>query len=283
MRTRPVWPVTSWTTRACRPTSAATPKRCWRPGSGRRWRRTRGRTRTRPATATTAKVANWAKEPNPRAAAPAAANPATASRPRAAVRVKISATPRTAATMIQTTASMALPAGYAPANPGATDRLAVRGAGDRQQHPEAGVAGRGGDPQVAAVALDHDAPADVEAEAGALADRLGGVEGLEDVGQDRLGDARAGVGDLDDQAVAVAAGADGQPALAVHALHGVDGVLDQVGPDLVELAGVGRQQRQRPVVVAHHLDARLQLVLEHGQGRLQPLVEVEPLQRAAVH
>ena len=46
----------------------------------------------------------------------------------------------------------------------------------------------------------------------------------------------AGVGDLDDDRVAVGAGADRQRALAV---HGVDGVVDEVGPDLVELAGVG--------------------------------------------
>jgi hypothetical protein len=67
------------------------------------------------------------------------------------------------------------------------------------------------------VALDHDPPADVEPEAGALADRLGGVEGLQDVG-----------GGLGDAGAVVAGGADGQPAAAVHTLHGVDGVVDQV-------------------------------------------------------
>ena len=83
--------------------------------------------------------------------------------------------------------------------------------------------------------------------------------------------------------VALAGGAHGQPAGAVHAVHGVDGVVDQVGPDLVELAGVGGQLGQRPVVVAHHLDARRQLVLQHGQGGLEPVVDVELLERAAVH
>jgi hypothetical protein len=116
------------------------------------------------------------------------------------------------------------------------------------------------------VALHHDPPADVQPQAGALADRLGGVEGLQDVGGGGLGDAGAVVADLDQHPVAVAGGAHGQLAAAVHAVHGVGGVVDQVGPDLVELAGVGGQPGQGPVVVAHHLDARLQLVLEHGQG-----------------
>jgi hypothetical protein len=61
-----------------------------------------------------------------------------------------------------------------------------------------------------------DAPADVEPEAGALADRLGGVEGLRDIGGG-LGDAGAVVADLDQDPVAVAGGADGQPTGAVHA------------------------------------------------------------------
>jgi Phospholipase_D-nuclease N-terminal/Short C-terminal domain len=66
------------------------------------------------------------------------------------------------------------------------------------------------------VALDDDLPADVEPQAGALADRLGGVEGLQDVGGG-LGDAGAVVADLDQDPVAVAGGARGQPAGAVHA------------------------------------------------------------------
>src|SRR4029453_11439943 len=74
------------------------------------------------------------------------------------------------------------------------------GATGRQQHLEAGVARGRGELQVAAVALHHDPPADVEAQAGALADRLGGVERLEDVGGDRLGDASATVADLDQHA-----------------------------------------------------------------------------------
>jgi hypothetical protein len=65
------------------------------------------------------------------------------------------------------------------------------------------------------VALDDDPPADIEPEAGAPADRLGGVEGLQDVGGGRLGDAGTVVADLDQHPVAVPGGAHGQPAGAV--------------------------------------------------------------------
>jgi hypothetical protein len=67
------------------------------------------------------------------------------------------------------------------------------------------------------------------------------------------------------------------------AAHGVDGVVDQVGPDLVELAGEGEDVRQRAVVVAHHLDAVVQLVAEHGERGVEAVVHVEGLQRGPVH
>ena len=51
-----------------------------------------------------------------------------------------------------------------------------------------------------------DGPADVQPQAAALADRLGGVEGLQDVGGGGLEDAGAVVADLDQDPVAVAGG-----------------------------------------------------------------------------
>ena len=55
-----------------------------------------------------------------------------------------------------------------------------RAFGQREAHDEAGVAGHGLDRQVAAVPRDDDAIRDVQAQPGALADRLGGEERLED-------------------------------------------------------------------------------------------------------
>jgi hypothetical protein len=56
------------------------------------------------------------------------------------------------------------------------------------------------------VAPDDDPPAEIEPQAGAPADGLGGEEGLKDVGGGRLGDAGTVVADLDQDPVAVAAG-----------------------------------------------------------------------------
>src|SRR5437870_10822715 len=74
---------------------------------------------------------------------------------------------------------------------------------DGEEDPEAGVAGRRLDANVAVVTAYDDAVADVESEAGAPADVLGGEERLEDARPQLGRDARAGVANLDDDAVLV--------------------------------------------------------------------------------
>ena len=81
--------------------------------------------------------------------------------------------------------------------------------------------------------LLHDALNGIEAEAGALAHFFGGEEGLENVLLDLGRNSRAIVGDLHYCALVIAIGADQKLSLAT---HGVDGVVDDVGPDLIELA-----------------------------------------------
>jgi hypothetical protein len=90
------------------------------------------------------------------------------------------------------------------------------------------------------VALDDDPPADIEPETGALADRLGGVEGLEDVGGG-LWDAGTVVADLDQDPVAVAGGAHGQTAAHEVAVVATAGdVVPQPAPELgVEVGQAG--------------------------------------------
>src|SRR2546423_14549539 len=81
-------------------------------------------------------------------------------------------------------------------------RSVGRRLGQRKPDLEPGVPRLGEDPDVAAVTVDHDPVRDVQAQPGALADRLGGEEGLEDAWPDLLRDPRPGVADLD-QDVAV--------------------------------------------------------------------------------
>ena len=98
-----------------------------------------------------------------------------------------------------------------------------------------------------------------------------------DVGRDP----RAVVGDVDDDALAVAPRAHRDRALVAER---VDRVVEQVRPHLVELGAADGQLRQRAVVVAADLDPRvLELVAEHDQRRLQPLVHVDLDELAAVH
>src|SRR6478672_11008019 len=104
---------------------------------------------------------------------------------------------------------------------------------DREAHAHAGVARPGLDLDRPAVAIDDDAVGDVEAQAGPAADVLGRVERLERSLLHLRAHARAGVTDLDDDGLSVETRRDGEGA---DAAHGVDGVVDEVGPDLVELA-----------------------------------------------
>ena len=102
------------------------------------------------------------------------------------------------------------------------------------------------------MALD-DPVDDGQAQTRALARRLGGEKGLEDLVPDLRGDAATGVGELQDHAFAMPGGTAGDgdhPGAA----HGVGGVKEQVGEDLLELAGVPDDLRQPGVQVLFDLD-----------------------------
>ncbi len=136
------------------------------------------------------------------------------------------------------------------------------------------------DGQVAVVLVHDDPPGDVQPQPGALADRLGGEERLEDPRDDVGRDARAGVADLDLRRVVASPGPEGERAVAAHRLQRV---VDQVRPHLVQLRAVHRNVGQHSVVVAHDLDLVADLAAQHHQGALQQLVDVEDLMWRAVH
>src|SRR5689334_22853179 len=87
---------------------------------------------------------------------------------------------------------------------------------------------------VAAVLL-HDSINRIEPQSRALADWLGREERLEDAILELGRDSGAVVADFHQNASELRCGADYQFALPVHR---VDGVVDQVRPDLIELAAV---------------------------------------------
>src|SRR5215470_379611 len=106
---------------------------------------------------------------------------------------------------------------------------------DRNADLKASIAGNGLDADLAAHILD-DAVHDIESEAGAFADFLGSEKRFKNTGLDIRGNSRAVVGDFDEDKVVLVRGTDGQVAVAV---HGVGGVVDQVGPDLIEFVAAG--------------------------------------------
>src|SRR3569833_1320889 len=100
--------------------------------------------------------------------------------------------------------------------------------------------------------FDAAPPSQVEAEARALTEGFGGEEGGEDAIDDLVGDARAVVADLDpNHVVGFPFGSQRQRAVAVHRLNRV---VDDVGPDLVEIAWVAQQFGQGLVHVLDDLD-----------------------------
>src|SRR5262249_39054123 len=98
----------------------------------------------------------------------------------------------------------------------------------------------GVDLDAAAVLLD-DAVADRQTEAGPLADRLGGEEGVEDLAADLRRDAAAGVAERDAHRLVVGGDADEEVALAAHRL---DRVQHEVHEDLAHPRGVGAEAWQ---------------------------------------
>src|SRR5829696_8938815 len=141
-----------------------------------------------------------------------------------------------------------------------------------------GCARLGVDADRATVALLDDASCDVKTKTRALAHVLCGVERLECAGRYVPWHAGAGVADFNDDVSPVSPGRYSQSAGAVHR---VDGVIDEVGPHLVEFAGVGLDPGD-DAVVTYDVDV-VELVAEHHQGAFQAVADVDALDRSSVH
>ncbi len=126
----------------------------------------------------------------------------------------------------------------------------------------------------------HDALDGVEAEAGAFSNSFGGEKGLEDMRLDFFGDAGTVVADFYDHASVFAVGADAKLAFTVHR---VDGVIDEVGPDLVEFAAKGIHEQGNALIIALHHNSFFQLVIQNGERGLETLYDVNILHRGLVH
>jgi hypothetical protein len=142
-----------------------------------------------------------------------------------------------------------------------------------------------------AVALLDDAVDGGQAQARALAHRLGGEERVEDLAHHVGRDAGAVVRDLDEGGVALggreaqadgfvagqAGGADAHDAAALCRTHGVAGVDGQVHDRRLELALVGPHPRQVAAVVGDQLDVFAQQTAQQDLELRDQLAQVQHL------
>ena len=147
-----------------------------------------------------------------------------------------------------------------------------------QLHEERGAfAGPALGPNTTPVVLD-DAVGDGEAQASALADLLGGKEGVEDAAQVLLGQAGAVVAEGETDVAAIDAGTHRKVTLAVGLQHGMLGVGENVEEDLLHLVGIGHGARQLRVQLQVQGDVlQPQIVAPQLQDPLQECVQVHRL------
>src|SRR5690349_4165969 len=126
--------------------------------------------------------------------------------------------------------------------------------------------------------LADDGHADAQAEAGAAAGTLGGVEGIEDARKSFGADADAVVLKGDDDAVAAAAGANLEAAGLADFADGLLGVGDEIQEDLDELVGVTQDAGKTSVGEKVHFDVvAAQGVFVKLERALDEIVDVEKL------
>src|SRR5215212_129494 len=120
--------------------------------------------------------------------------------------------------------------------------------------------------------VDDDVVGDVQAQACAGTGGFGGKEGLEDTRLSFGWNPWPIVDDLDYDVALFATGE--QPEFSL-TLHGLDGVVDDVGPDLIQFGPVGLDTRNVVGVVARDADACFDLGAQEHQGCLQALSYVD--------
>ena len=129
--------------------------------------------------------------------------------------------------------------------------------------------------------VDHGRIDDGQALAGALADRLGGEEGIEDAAADGLWNAAAVVGDADgDVPLARPFDRDADVALVAHAAlqrvgHGMRRIDHQVEDHLADHVAHAVQRRQVIGVAGFKFGHVLPFAARHGDGRVDHVADVE--------
>src|SRR5881397_3367156 len=131
---------------------------------------------------------------------------------------------------------------------------------------------------MAAVLGHHDVVDDVQAKTRAYAWRLGCIERIEDTLPALWRYTRSRVLDLDEHALLLGQRPDSEHSLP---FHGVDCVVDEVCPYLVELAAVRLDERDIAVLPSY-LDTFLELVLQDDERGIETFAEIHFLHGSLV-
>ena len=125
----------------------------------------------------------------------------------------------------------------------------------------------------------HNAAADHQTQARSRPNSFGGVERLEDMRLHFGRNAAAVVGNLHDHLVVIQERSDTDFS---RPFDRVNGVVEQIGPHLVEFAAVSQDARNRAIILARdrHL---LEFMAKHRQRVLEPLVHIKLLHGRLVH
>lgn len=122
--------------------------------------------------------------------------------------------------------------------------------------------------------VDHDVVADIEAESRSLAGFFRGEKRVENPVLDVFWNSGSVVFDLDNHVFIRVVDPYRKTASSI---HGIGGVVDDVGPCLVQLAAEGLDCRYVFVVFPVDLDALLQLAPEHEQGAVESFSDIDRL------
>src|ERR1700688_412228 len=131
-----------------------------------------------------------------------------------------------------------------------------------------------------ATVLLHNALHGIEAQPGSLPDALRREEGLEGVWPNLGRNPRTVIANLHHNAIVLAIGAHSQLTLSAHR---VNGVVDDVGPDLVELAAKRIHEKRYLLIVPLHRDPALELVIQNGERSLQRFHDIHVLHGRLIH
>src|ERR1700733_8293085 len=154
-----------------------------------------------------------------------------------------------------------------------------RGFRHREPDLKAGVTGFGIDLDISAMFL-HNSLDRVQTQAGAFPNCLGCEKRLKDVGLYFGGDSWTVVANLDYYATVLVVSADTEFAFSV---HGVNRIIDNVGPDLIKFATKRIHEEGDALVVALHDHSLFQFVIQDRKRGFQALYNVHNLHRRLVH